>query len=284
MIMCSPYALLIYVDGSALKNPGKEVGLGGIAVFPEHMDRAPEKIFFVGYDGGTNQTMELRACIEALKYIRRNADEIGVNHAIIITDSQYVYDNQNRVDFWKKNRWRNASDKPVDNYRIWNEFYIVRSKVGIRTEIKWKKGKQSQVLRDVDRLAKSAAAGLVRQTDFSYMRGKLGKRSSRSAKSCLPFPAAGQVELIRVYSKKDVSTPGTKESKVKFEVFLNALGEFRDAFFAYIPDASGLHRHHCYQARFNDDSKYQQILGFAEVECPNKKNPQKVDEEFVPAD
>lgn len=268
--MYSPYALLIYTDGSALKNPGKEVGLGGIAEFPEHMNREPEKIFSISYDSGTNQTMELRACIKALEYIRAHAVAFDLNHAVIITDSQYVYDNQGRAEIWKKNNWRTASGGPVANYKIWNEFIIARSKVGIRTEIKWRKGKKSQILNDVDRLAKLAAAGSDRRTDFSYNRGKIGRRVSSFSKSCSIYPANDQSELVRVYGKKDVSTPGKSECKVKFETYSEEVSDFHDGYFAFSPNANELHRGHCYRMKFNADVRYPIIISAIEVDCPKK--------------
>jgi ribonuclease HI len=44
-----PHALKLYVDGSALKNPGGPGGIAGIAEFPDRMNRT------------TNNRMELLA-------------------------------------------------------------------------------------------------------------------------------------------------------------------------------------------------------------------------------
>src|SRR2546426_738330 len=89
-LMHDPNALKIYIDGSAYRNPGHEGGLAGIAEFPESLSREPEIIFEESYRETTNNRMDLRACIRALRYIRENARRLRLTRAIILTDSQYV--------------------------------------------------------------------------------------------------------------------------------------------------------------------------------------------------
>lgn len=54
-----PRALKLYVDGSALKNPGGPGGLAGIVEFHEEMNRENEVIFEEGYLATTNNRMEI---------------------------------------------------------------------------------------------------------------------------------------------------------------------------------------------------------------------------------
>jgi hypothetical protein len=37
--MCDPYALTIYIDGSAYRNPGREGGFAGVAEFTDNLNR-----------------------------------------------------------------------------------------------------------------------------------------------------------------------------------------------------------------------------------------------------
>ena len=140
-------ALKIYVDGSALKNPGGPGGIAGIAEFPENLNRDNEVIFEEGYIETTNNRMELRACIGAFEHARQFAAPLGHPRIIVISDSQYVNDNLHRAPYWKKNGWKNADGKPVENADLWNELLLLRPKVKTSTEIRWVKGSPRPFLR-----------------------------------------------------------------------------------------------------------------------------------------
>lgn len=58
------------------------------------MDLPPEPIFDRGYHSTTNNRMELRACIEALKFIASEGPRLRVSRAVVYTDSQYVCDGE----------------------------------------------------------------------------------------------------------------------------------------------------------------------------------------------
>jgi len=106
--------LEIYTDGSSLGNPGP--GGWGV-VFIEN-----EKIIkeLGGYDKDTtNNRMELRAAIEALKYIIKNHKKDSVT---IFADSNYVLSGITLwIHNWEKNGWRTANKKPVLNQDLWKE-------------------------------------------------------------------------------------------------------------------------------------------------------------------
>jgi ribonuclease HI len=67
-----PYALKIFIDGSALKNPGGPGGIAGVAQYPDSWNKADECIFEIGYLATTNNRMELRALLEALDHTREH--------------------------------------------------------------------------------------------------------------------------------------------------------------------------------------------------------------------
>jgi ribonuclease HI len=83
-----PHALKIYIDGSALRNPG---GAGGVAAwieFPMDWDRPDELLFQEGFQETTNNRMELLACIRAFEYVRDQGRGLGVERVQIVTDSR----------------------------------------------------------------------------------------------------------------------------------------------------------------------------------------------------
>lgn len=122
----------IYTDGSSLGNPGP--GGWGIVVIEN------EKIVdeFGGFDKDTtNNKMELKAAIEALKYINKKYKNKNV---AIFVDSNYVLLGiTSWVKNWEKNGWRTAGKKEVLNQDLWKELILLSSNK--ENIISWKKVK-----------------------------------------------------------------------------------------------------------------------------------------------
>ena len=135
--------IIIYTDGACSGNPGKG-GWGAILMFKEH-----EKKISGGLKETTNNQMEIRAVIEALKTIKKP------NEIIINTDSKYVMDGITKwINGWKKNGWRTADRKAVKNSELWQELDIEASKHNI--EWRWVKGHSGNKYNDIaDELARS---------------------------------------------------------------------------------------------------------------------------------
>jgi ribonuclease HI len=134
--------IIIYTDGACSGNPGKG-GWGAILMFKEH-----EKKISGGLKETTNNQMEIRAVIEALKTIKKP------NEIIINTDSKYVMDGITKwINGWKKNGWRTADRKPVKNSELWQE---LDEEVGKhRIEWRWVKGHSGNKYNDIaDELAR----------------------------------------------------------------------------------------------------------------------------------
>lgn len=65
----------------------------------------------------TNNRMELRACIEGLKRVRRTYVPI-----IVVTDSMYVVQGVNKWHIsWVLNDWKTSQGKPVMNADLWKD-------------------------------------------------------------------------------------------------------------------------------------------------------------------
>lgn len=254
--MHDPNALKIYTDGSAPKqNPGGPGGIAAIVEFPDDFKRKDEEIFKEGYYKTNNQRMELLACIEALDYIRKNIKSSTIGRVIIITDSGYVYNNQNSESHWKDSDWRTKSGTQVENQDLWKKFFSLRLKTGISTQIQWQKGKSTSIMKEVDKLAKLAARRPTK-TDFGFRAGKVSRSEVADKSAPILFHAQGQKMAIKIYRKQPAGKK--KEYKIFFHLFSEKEKTCSGKYCAYVaPDKiSELHRKHCYKVQFNNNSDY----------------------------
>lgn len=135
----------IYTDGACLGNPGRG-GWGAILIYKEH-----RKEISGSEAETTNNRMELRAVIEALRLLKKPAQ------AKIYTDSKYVMDGITKWIFnWKKNGWKSADKKPVKNVDLWQELETETTKHQLSWI--WVKGHNGNHFNEIaDQLARSAA-------------------------------------------------------------------------------------------------------------------------------
>ena len=138
--------LVVFTDGSCKGNPGP--GGWAWAVAP-----GGEPHGAGGDPATTNQRMEVRAVIEALRALAPDGRPVE-----IVSDSTYVV-NCFRDGWWKKwerNGWKNAKRQPVANDDLWRPLVeLVRN--GDVT-FRWVKGHSGNPMNDrVDALAVAAA-------------------------------------------------------------------------------------------------------------------------------
>jgi len=99
-----------FTDGACSGNPGPG-GWGVLLRMGEH-----EKELCGGQAHTTNQQMEIRAAIEALKALKKPCK------ITIYSDSTYVIKGITEwIHGWKKNGWKNAAKKPVSNKDLWQQ-------------------------------------------------------------------------------------------------------------------------------------------------------------------
>lgn len=120
----------VFTDGSCLNN-GKKNSTGAIGIY--FVDDDPENVSqFIENDGNkiTNQTMELIACIQALKIINDKIDKgLKVNVINIYTDSKYVINSMTKwYQNWVKSGWKNSKGKDVENKDLIQMLYELKSK------------------------------------------------------------------------------------------------------------------------------------------------------------
>jgi ribonuclease HI len=102
----------IWTDGASNGKTGGPGGWGAVLKAGETVKELS------GHDPETtNNRMELRAAIEALKALRRPCK------VILYSDSEYVVKSMTEgyIERWQRTKWMNAGKKPVKNQDLWME-------------------------------------------------------------------------------------------------------------------------------------------------------------------
>jgi len=119
--------VIAYTDGACSGNPGP----GGWGVWLRAGDH--EKELFGGEAHSTNQRMELRAAVEALRALKRPC------HITIYSDSRYVIQGITEwIRNWKRNGWKTAAKKDVVNADLWQQ--LDQACAGHTIQWQWVKG------------------------------------------------------------------------------------------------------------------------------------------------
>ena len=136
---------IIYTDGACLGNPGKG-GWAAIIIEP-----TGEKEIVGCERSTTNNRMELKAVIEALKEIEANSQ------ISLFSDSKYVIDGITKwIKNWKINDWKTTNKKEIKNLDLWMNLDKLTSKFKITWN--WVKAHSTNEYNNkVDRLARNEA-------------------------------------------------------------------------------------------------------------------------------
>lgn len=110
----------IYTDGACSYNPGP----GGYAAL---LCMKNETIKVSGGEKETtNNRMELKAVVEALSKVLNMIfqEDVKIEKLEIISDSAYVVNsvNQNWINIWKNNGFKNSKGEDIKNVDLWLEF------------------------------------------------------------------------------------------------------------------------------------------------------------------
>ncbi len=137
----------VYTDGACLGNPGP----GGYAAVILSSDSQKLKTVKGAEKDSTNNRMELRAVIEALKIIPKKTK------IELYSDSSYVLNGLSSwIEGWKKNGWKTASKNAVANQDLWQELDLLSSDFELSYQ-KVKGHSGDQYNEEVDNLAKKEA-------------------------------------------------------------------------------------------------------------------------------
>jgi ribonuclease HI len=141
--------IVVYTDGACSGNPGP--GGWAWAVAPDGIPSSAG-----GEAVATNQRMEIRAALEALRTL--TAAHAG-RPITVVSDSTYVV-NCFRDRWWVKweaNGWRTSGRKPVANADLWAPLVALVKAGGDDITFRWVKGHSGDRLNDlVDELAVAA--------------------------------------------------------------------------------------------------------------------------------
>ncbi len=260
--MLDPRALQIHPDGSCYMEQSRISGCAAWVVFPDHLGSTELQIVDFGCEESSNNRMELMGCLRGLRWVVENEPWEGVTCVCVVTDSQYLAENHTRAPYWKKVGWRNRAGEPIANEDLWDDILKCigkLSKVGLRVQFHWQKGKKTPLGKIVDKAAKAAAQRGGLGKDFGYRPGSYSRSLVPGGAAAVRFPAAGQTAVIRPYRKKPY---GGREEKVSFHRFDESTQEYSGKFFAYADPALSLelHRGNGYRVRFNSDPKFPQML------------------------
>lgn len=141
--------VIIYSDGGADPNPG----IGGWAAVLQFGEN--EKVLTGNDPQATNNRMELKAAIEALRALKRPCS-ISFH-----TDSQYVRRGITEwIEGWAARGWKSKTGKPVQNVDLWKALWPQVKRHDI--EWHWVKGHAGDPMNErVDRLARQARLAIT---------------------------------------------------------------------------------------------------------------------------
>lgn len=111
--------IYIYCDGGCRGNQSKN-NIGGWGVHITYKGLISD--LYGRAKNTTNQKMELIACINGLKKIKRRDIPVAV-----VTDSQYVVKGITEwILKWQRNNWHNSKGEPVANKELWQELSYLK--------------------------------------------------------------------------------------------------------------------------------------------------------------
>ncbi len=105
----------IHTDGACSGNQNDE-NFGGWGAILEYGGAVKE--LCGGEPDTTNNRMELTALLESLRALKKDGLDI-----VVFSDSAYLANcfREKWYESWKRNGWRNAKKKPVENRDLWEE-------------------------------------------------------------------------------------------------------------------------------------------------------------------
>lgn len=249
-------ALNIYVDGSSYPNPRR----GGIGIRYITIDEAGDEVIEddapPGYKEGTNNQMELMACIKGLEGACNHETIDSVDRVYVFTDSLYVKDNVNRaICEWPRQKWLNRDGRPIENGPLWKDLVRQKKKVPRTVEFRWARGhSKNPHSKAVDKLAKQSANGFLNlPLKVATVRRKITEQSVQRGSVRMH----GQELDIRIIT--DTLLKPQKIYEYKYEVISESseyCGKVDWIFSEHLLRAG-----HHYEVRVNEETKNPRIVG-----------------------
>jgi ribonuclease HI len=259
--------LNVYIDGSSLSSPRRGgVGILFITEGPDgHWLETPYDL--PGFASGTNNQMELRACLDALTALARGRvpfDVTSYRKIVFWTDSQYLVGGYDSARFsWPRTRWLTRDGNPVANTPQWKELLRLAGRVGRPVELHWVKGhKDSLFNKRADRLAKTSAKAPTLRTPPDVRKIRRKKTSEKVQRGSVEM--LGQQMTIRLFEEVDQSDQ--RLVRFKYEVMTKRGPHFGRVDYIWAERGTPLRAGHTYRVRVNRDTRAPRIVSvLAEV-------------------
>jgi ribonuclease HI len=253
--------LNVYIDGSSFSSPRR--GGVGILFITEGANggwlETPYDL--AGFDGATNNQMELQACIEALQGLARGRipfDAATYRKLVFWTDSQYLANGYESARYsWPRVRWLTRDENPVPNTPLWKELLRLAARMGRPVEFHWVKGhKDSFFNKRADKLAKASAKSLARH-------GRLDTRKIRRKRTIEKIERGsvemlGQQMTIHLIEEVDQSDQGLV--RFKYEVMTKRSPYFGKVDYIWADRGTSLRAGHIYRVRVNREMRAPRVV------------------------
>jgi ribonuclease HI len=260
----------MYTDGSSLGKPRKGgIGVRYVVLDDEEQEVIRDEAFF-GFQGASNNQMELLACVEGLK--KSGEIDFGIEYdAIEIrSDSRCVTQNISNAKYiWPKQGWLGYSGQPILNVEIWLKLLKQIRAIKKRIDFVWIKGHATDHHnKEVDRSAKtSARSALNPPLSVVTVRRKLTKEKTKVGS----VVNSGQTISIRIVSSEWLKMQSI--ARYRYEVVSPDSEFYQKIDFACSYEI--MRDGHSYEVVLNDEPGNPRILGVVrEIE----KNPKGEDE------
>ena len=222
-------------------------------IFPERLNKGSISLSPPGYKNGTNNQMELKACLVALKESSKFEREWP--QIIIRTDSKYVADNYLKAIYqWQKDGWMRHDGAPVLNAEMWKELAKLMKEAGCRVNIeKVKAHEDDEYNKQVDKLARDSARRASHDPLYVV--------NVRRKKTPIKFVAGsvvmeGQTMSIRIVTAGHLKLQNLY--RYKYEV-LSMESPYFNVTDTAVSDRALLAEHH-YSVRFNKEKGNPRII------------------------
>jgi ribonuclease HI len=248
----------VFPDGSSRPSPRKG-GIGfRIVTFDESGNEICEDEWLPGYQFGSNQQMELLACM-GIRAALRHPRLPEFNRIQVFTDSRYVVDNYANAKFvWPKTRWCRASGAPLLNADQWKTLVkVIKEAAPCRIDIDWAKGhsKANRHNKAADKLAKTSSLMAV-NPPLRPVQLRRRKSSNRTEPGSVKME--GQEMRIRVLDPLTIRKHHL--TRYRYEVISPDSPYFGNVDFIFAASTLDIRPGHHYVVRVNNNTMNPQIV------------------------
>ena len=252
-------AINVFPDGSSRPSPRKG-GIGfRIVTFDDSGNEICEDEWLPGYQFGSNQQMEILACIEGIRTAVKHPRLTEFKRIQVFTDSRYVVDNYaNALFVWPKRKWCRTNGAPVLNADQWKTLVkVIKEAAPCRIDIDWAKGHSENNLHNkaADKLAKTSSLMAVNRPLRPV---QLRRKKSNNRTQPGSVKMEGQEIAIRVLDPLTIRKH--RLTRYRYEVISPNSPYFGNVDFIFAASNLDIRPGHHYLVRVNNNTLNPQIV------------------------